>query len=200
MSKKKRDLWIGICIGNYKIRNGTTHPIELDKKTIKDFQSICDDYGKMFSTKLKMELGNPNLIGGYITDEDDFKLDMDRWLNDVDYYYDIFENHRKLFSKITFYIEHRFNQFCKELKVLLLHFGDKNHMGGLLEDDAIQKEFVKFLLDNAATPWGFHLQVGARGKLLILDISLNARYSIVKNVILDKSSFPSVWLGLALSI
>ena len=134
MSKKKRDLWIGICIGNYKIRNGTTHPIELDKKTIKDFQSICDDYGKMFSTKLKMELGNPNLIGGYITDEDDFKLDMDRWLNDVDYYYDIFENHRKLFSKITFYIEHRFNQFCNELKELFLHFGDKNHMGELLEE------------------------------------------------------------------
>ena len=62
------------------------------------------------------------------------------------------------------------------------------------------KKLKDHLLDNLETPSGFHLQAGLRGKLLMLNAFINARYTIAKDVIPDKSGYPSLWVGLALGI
>ena len=66
-------------------------------------------------------------------------------------------------------------------------------------DDQMEK-LATYMLDNADKISGFHLQAGLRGKLLMLNVFINARYTIAKDVIPDKSGFPSLWVGLALGI
>ena len=57
-----------------------------------------------------------------------------------------------------------------------------------------------YMLEKADKISGFHLQVGVQGKLLMLNVFVNGRYTIAKNVIPDKSGFPSLWMGLAFGI
>ena len=68
------------------------------------------------------------------------------------------------------------------------------------DTDAGIKKLKDHLLDNLDKPSGFHLQAGVRGKLLMFNAFVNARYTIAKDVIPDKSGFPSLWVGLALGI
>ena len=56
------------------------------------------------------------------------------------------------------------------------------------------------MLDNVEDVSGFHLQAGVRGKLLMINAFVNARYTIAKDVIPDKSGYPSLWVGLAIGI
>ena len=57
-----------------------------------------------------------------------------------------------------------------------------------------------YMLEKADKISGFHLQAGLRGKLLMLNAFVNARYTIAKDVVPDKSGYPSLWVGLALGI
>ena len=61
------------------------------------------------------------------------------------------------------------------------------------------KDLAKSMLDNVEDVSGFHLQAGVRGKLLMFNAFVNARYTIA-DVIPDKSGYPSIWVGLALGI
>ena len=62
------------------------------------------------------------------------------------------------------------------------------------------KDLAKSMLDNVEDVPGFHLQAGVRGKLLMFNAFVNARYTIAKDVIPDKSGYPSLWVGLAIGI
>jgi len=62
------------------------------------------------------------------------------------------------------------------------------------------KDLAKSMLDNVEDVSGFHLQAGVRGKLLMFNAFVNARYTIAKDVIPDKSGYPSLWVGLAIGI
>ena len=62
------------------------------------------------------------------------------------------------------------------------------------------KDLAKSMLENVEDISGFHLQAGVRGKLLMFNAFANARYTIAKDVIPDKSGYPSIWVGLALGI
>ena len=61
------------------------------------------------------------------------------------------------------------------------------------------KDLAKSMLDNVEDVPGFHLQAGVRGKLLMFNAFVNARYTIA-DVIPDKSGYPSLWVGLAIGI
>ena len=61
------------------------------------------------------------------------------------------------------------------------------------------KDLAKSMLDNVEDVDGFHLQAGVRGKLLMFNAFVNARYTIA-DVIPDKSGYPSLWVGLAIGI
>ena len=61
-------------------------------------------------------------------------------------------------------------------------------------------DLAKSMLENVDDISGFHLQAGVRGKLLIFNVFANARYTIAKDVIPDKSGYSSLWVGLALGI
>jgi len=85
----------------------------------------------------------------------------------------------------------------------------KNALGGddleaalkLFEADAKEgaEDLAKSMLDNVEDVSGFHLQAGVRGKLLMFNAFVNARYTIA-DVVPDKSGYPSLWVGLALGI
>jgi len=62
------------------------------------------------------------------------------------------------------------------------------------------KDLAKSMLDNVEDVSGFHLQAGVRGKLLMFNAFVNARYTIAKDIIPDKSGYPSLWVGLAIGI
>ena len=62
------------------------------------------------------------------------------------------------------------------------------------------EDLGKSMWDNAESISGFHIQTGLRGKLLMLNVFVNARYTIAKDVIPDKSGYPSLWCGLAFGI
>ena len=61
------------------------------------------------------------------------------------------------------------------------------------------KDLAKSMLKNVEDVSGFHLQAGVRGKLLMFNAFVNARYTIA-DVIPDKSGYPSLWVGLAIGI
>ena len=61
------------------------------------------------------------------------------------------------------------------------------------------KDLAKSMLDNVEYVSGFHLQAGVRGKLLMFNAFVNARYTIA-DVIPDKSGYPSLCVGLAIVI
>ena len=76
-------------------------------------------------------------------------------------------------------------------------------------EDALDEDFSStdtitklsdYMLEKADKISGFHLQTGVRGKLLMFNAFVNARYTIAKDVIPGKGGFPSLWFGLALGI
>ena len=67
------------------------------------------------------------------------------------------------------------------------------------DPDQAATDLAKSMLDNVEDVSGFHLQAGVRGKLLMFNAFVNARYTIA-DVIPDKSGYPSIWVGLALGI
>ena len=67
------------------------------------------------------------------------------------------------------------------------------------DPDQAATDLAKSMLDNVEDVSGFHLQAGVRGKLLMFNAFVNARYTIA-DVIPDKSGYPSLWVGLAIGI
>lgn len=63
---------------------------------------------------------------------------------------------------------------------------------GTLEDDLIE-----YLKDNRIDGNGFHIQAGIQAKLLTLNLFLNYRMTLAKDVVPDEDSFSSLWVGLA---
>jgi len=68
------------------------------------------------------------------------------------------------------------------------------------DPDQAATDLAKSMLDNVEDVSGFHLQAGVRGKLLMFNAFVNARYTIAKDIIPDKSGYPSLWVGLAIGI
>ena len=66
--------------------------------------------------------------------------------------------------------------------------------------DEQMEALATYMLENVDKISGFHLQTGVRGKLLMFNAFVNARYTIAKDVISGKGGFPSLWFGLALGI
>ena len=62
------------------------------------------------------------------------------------------------------------------------------------------KNLAKGMLDNVVNISGLHVQTGVRAKLLMFNVFANARYTLAKDVIPDKSGYPSIWIGLAVGI
>ena len=75
-----------------------------------------------------------------------------------------------------------------------------NSFGEDVDPDQAATDLAKSMLENVENIPGFHLQVGVRGKLLMFNAFANARYTIAKDVIPDKSGYPSIWVGLAFGI
>tara|TARA_Y100001970_G_C14246629_1_gene868747 strand:- start:893 stop:1570 length:678 start_codon:yes stop_codon:yes gene_type:complete len=74
----------------------------------------------------------------------------------------------------------------------------ENAAGQDFSDEAIMDTLVQYMTDNAIKTSGFHLQVGAQAKLLMLNVFANARYTIANDVVEGKSGFPSLWTGVAI--
>ena len=64
-------------------------------------------------------------------------------------------------------------------------------------EDAVADALIDYMDKNKINTSGFHIQCGAQFKLLVLNMFVNARYTIADDVIAGKSGFPSVWTGLA---
>ena len=75
-----------------------------------------------------------------------------------------------------------------------------NSFGTDADPNNAATDLAKSMLENVEDISGFHLQAGVRGKLLMFNAFANARYTIAKDVIPDKSGYPSLWLGLAIGI
>jgi len=58
--------------------------------------------------------------------------------------------------------------------------------------------FGNHVAENMNSVTGGHVQAGLQARLLMLDLFLNARYTIAKDVIPDKMGFPSLWLGIGM--
>jgi len=50
------------------------------------------------------------------------------------------------------------------------------------------------------TASGFHVQAGAQAKLLFINLFINARYTLAKDVVKGTSGFPTIWTGLAIGL
>ena len=74
-----------------------------------------------------------------------------------------------------------------------------NSFGEDADPDQAATDLAKSMLENVEDISGFHLQAGVRGKLLMFNAFVNARYTIA-DVVPDKSGYPSLWVGLALGI
>ena len=61
-------------------------------------------------------------------------------------------------------------------------------------------KIVDYILENREKHSGFHLQAGVNGRILAFNLFINARYTIVEDVVKGKSGFPSIWTGLAIGI
>ena len=88
-------------------------------------------------------------------------------------------------------IKEAFN--ADDLETALDSFGED------ADPDQAATDLAKSMLDNVEDVSGFHLQAGVRGKLLMFNAFVNARYTIA-DVIPDKSGYPSLWVGLAIGI
>mgnify|MGYP001209770041 CR=1 FL=1 len=75
-----------------------------------------------------------------------------------------------------------------------------NFFGEGADPDQAATELAESMLKNIDDISGFHLLAGVRGKLLMFNAFANARYTIAKDVIPDKSGYPSIWVGMAIGI
>ena len=65
-------------------------------------------------------------------------------------------------------------------------------------DPAAITTFGNHVAENMNSVTGAHVQAGLQARLLMLDMFLNARYTIAKDVIPGKMGFPSLWLGIGM--
>jgi len=57
---------------------------------------------------------------------------------------------------------------------------------------------VNYIIENREKYSGFHLQAGVHGRLLLINLFINARYTIAKDVIKGTTGFPSIWTGVSI--
>lgn len=87
---------------------------------------------------------------------------------------------------------------------LLLDAFEEEDLGAIFEKingDNKTAELTKFgshVAENMNSVTGAHVQAGLNAKLLMLDLFVNARYTIAKDVIPGKMGFPSLWVGLGM--
>ena len=55
----------------------------------------------------------------------------------------------------------------------------------------------EYMREHMRTVMGGHIQLGIQGKLLMINMFINGRYTLAKNVIPDQAGFASVWVGLS---
>ena len=91
-------------------------------------------------------------------------------------------------------IKDAFDTNADDLATALDSFGED------ADPDQAATDLAKSMLDNVEDVSGFHLQAGVRGKLLMFNAFVNARYTIAKDIIPNKSGYPSLWVGLAIGI
>jgi len=66
-------------------------------------------------------------------------------------------------------------------------------------DTGILTDLAEYMTDNKISSNGYHLQFGFQGKVLMLNLFANARYTIAKDVVPGENGFASIWTGLAFS-
>lgn len=76
---------------------------------------------------------------------------------------------------------------------------DRDFMESFLESADAEID-IDDIIDETSTNTGFHLQAGCQVKLLFLNLFVNGRYTIVKDVIPDKDGYLSFWAGIAFGI
>ena len=64
-------------------------------------------------------------------------------------------------------------------------------------DSGTLSDLVNYMDENKISSNGYHIQVGFQGKLLMLNLFANARYTIAKDVVPGEDGFASIWTGLA---
>lgn len=88
------------------------------------------------------------------------------------------------------------------LDLLLDAFPDEEGLEDIFDmmdgDTQALTTFGNHVAKNMNSVTGAHVQAGLNAKLLMLDMFLNARYTIAKDVIPGKMGFPSLWLGIGM--
>tara|TARA_B100001029_G_C15062001_1_gene459333 strand:- start:2094 stop:2795 length:702 start_codon:yes stop_codon:yes gene_type:complete len=90
------------------------------------------------------------------------------------------------------------------LDLLLDAFPDENGLEEIFNmmdgDNQAITTFGNHVAKNMNSRNGAHIQVGLQAKLLMFDMFINTRYTLVKDVIPGKIGFPSLWLGIGMGI
>ncbi|MAJ43340.1 MAG: hypothetical protein CMF96_01165 [Candidatus Marinimicrobia bacterium] len=90
------------------------------------------------------------------------------------------------------------------LDLLLDAYPDENGLEDIFDlingDTEALKTLGSHVKDNMNSITGIHLQTGLQAKLLMLDMFLNARYTLAKDIIPGRIGFPSLWLGIGIGI
>lgn len=88
------------------------------------------------------------------------------------------------------------------LDLLLDAFPDEDGLEDIFNmmdgDTQALTTFGNHVTENMNSVTGAHIQGGLQARLLMLDMFLNARYTIAKDVIPGKIGFPSIWMGIGL--
>ena len=66
--------------------------------------------------------------------------------------------------------------------------------------ELILDELTNHINDYSRTTTGIHFQVGAQAKLLFINLFINARYTLAKDIVHDASGFSTIWTGLAIGL
>ena len=67
-------------------------------------------------------------------------------------------------------------------------------------DQVIIDQLTTYMNKHSRTATGFHVQVGAQAKLLFVNLFINARYTVAKDVVYGTSGFSTIWTGLAIGL
>ena len=67
-------------------------------------------------------------------------------------------------------------------------------------DQVVLDQLTKYMSDYSRTTTGFHVQLGAQAKLLFVNLFINARYTLAKDVVYGTPGFTTIWTGLAIGL
>ena len=67
-------------------------------------------------------------------------------------------------------------------------------------NQVILDQLTNYMSDYNRTTTGFHIQLGAQAKLLFINLFVNARYTLAKDVVYGTSGFSTIWTGLAIGL